>query len=176
MSIMSSLAKKALALRALQFSDAWGKHVQVQKPFTPMLMGGKVKVNPSDREVYEVEGSSVADPQTDKIYGIPHPALDHPNARPGESYNDRIRLAPLSGGPPLFVTPRELDRYFVESASPAGNNANRPLFHTLDMPGENVEDSRVDTPDLTSLSRTRVTRPGRSASWKPRTANYRRNM
>lgn len=175
MSIMSSLAKKAMALRALQFSDAWGKHVQVQKPFSPMLMGGKVRLNPDDREVYEVEGSSIADPHTDKMYGIPHPALDHPSARSDEGYNDRIRLAPISGGPPLFVTPRELDRYFVESASPAGSSANKPLSPTLDMPGENVEESRVDTPDLTSLSRTRVT-PGRAASWRPRTANYRRNM
>lgn len=93
--------------------------------FSPEYMGGGFKVNPDDREVYEVAGYSIPDPDIDRVNGIPNPILPHPNA--GEHHQElnlRVKLRPVGGNADstIFVTPMELDRFFEITGPPPSSS------------------------------------------------------
>lgn len=123
---MDGAIKNAFYMRAFGPEEAWGKLVRPTKSFAPQYMGGRFTFDPEQRDVYEVEGTSRADPQRDRMYGIPNPILPYPNAKGGEwTLNDRVRLIPHGGGEPIFVSPLELERNFdmaegAASTSPRG--------------------------------------------------------
>lgn len=92
----------------------WDRLVSPKKRFSPQYMGGTFTFDPDDREIYTVVGMSKADPEYDRLYGVPHPILPYPNARRGPEWvlNDRVRLKPFGGGDYVFVSPMELERNF----------------------------------------------------------------
>lgn len=115
--------KNAFIMRAFGPEEAWGKLVMPTRAFSPRYMGGRYTFDPEAREVFEVEGTARANPDSDRTYGVPNPVIPYPNAKGSEwSLNDRVRLVPQGGGEPIFVSPLELDRYF-QMAQGSANTA-----------------------------------------------------
>lgn len=136
--IVASFTREAVDLEAL------GEWVQPTRAFSPAYMGGTMRIDPDEREVYKVEGVSPANPQFDRLYGIPNPMLPHPNANersPEWALNNRVRLTPYGGGEPIFITPTELDRFFTSAPDVAGermqpDQGEQAYEQLQEMPGE----------------------------------------
>lgn len=160
-----SLIRRAFILRAVDQFSSLGRPVKSTKLFTPQLMGPSHIVEIGKE--YEVEGSHLADPHTDKMYGVPNPSLAHPSARKGPEWalNDRVRLRDTETGEVIFVTPKELDKFFTDLPW----TEREPM----DMPGDPVEHGPDDTvisptfvePSPSQFEKTNPGRPsGRAAS------------
>lgn len=96
------------------------KWLHATKAFKPEYMGGRVVVDPKEREAFKMISVSKADPLEDRLKGVPNPVLPHPNAKgtAWHTHNARIELE-TSMGNRIWVTPNELERFFaVASGQP----------------------------------------------------------
>lgn len=96
-------------------SDTWGATLSPAQAFYPVLMAGRVRIDPDDGVEYRLEG--VFNQQSDAIYKVPD------GRRPGT----RVRLSG-SDGQTVFVTEKELERFFSEP------DASQTLTEDLGMP------------------------------------------
>lgn len=153
-------------------SMLWDRYVIPRKRFSPRYMDGTFTFDPDEREVYMVEGMSKADPEYDRLYGVPRPSLPYPNARSGPEWtlNDRIRLRPYNGGKPIFVSPIELERNFdvapeeTVPSSPTPSLKLEPkqnLDLTQDVKSDQVSTLAPTAPELQKGDKTRVSGPRR---------------
>lgn len=140
----------ARLVEAVSLDDADGKWVIALRSFRPELGGREV----DEGDVFELEGWHMPILDIDRSYGVPRPALPYPSARPGdfEDLNRRVRLAPFGGGPMVFATLRELDRFFDLAGHQELYDVHRQLDEEpLEMPGDPVpyppEDADADSDD-----------------------------
>ncbi len=156
--LKTAAIRRAFVARSLNagfdVANLWGRWVTPTKTFSPQYMSGQFQFSSEDRDVYEVEGSSRADPSMDRMYKVPNPVLPYPNARPGAEWalNDRVRLVPEGGGAPIFVSPMELEKYFT--IAPFDRSPTDPrgdLDPVMDMPGEPAMRPDIEHPDLNEI-------------------------
>lgn len=105
--------------------DMFGQYVTPTKAFSPVYMGGTMRVEPG--RSYEVLGESKPDKYNDAMYGIPNPV----------SFEPRIRMQPFGGGDLVFVSPAELKQFEVVS-QPEGDIGEETNEGTRAMPGESA--------------------------------------
>lgn len=166
--VTQRIVKKAIALRAADLYNSWGKYVTPTQAFNPVLMGQGAKTTKGN--VYEVEGSSVADPQLDKLYGIPSTVLQFPQANLSV-LDDRVRLVDQLSGKTLFVTPIELDKFFQETSFNKSRqqlrNPKAPLDQSRDMPDKtdlHLDPTQISTDQMpTGVMKNKPVSPGQAA-------------
>lgn len=192
---VASLYRQAQLVEAIKLRDAEGRWVTVQRSFRPELHGGGFIVRgmdwpasplrelarkqriPSDGPAFYVEGWHRPG-DTDAVYGVPHPVLPYPSARPEHfDLNARIRAFPAGGGPPVFLTVRELDLFVGpgrDQSIPSSQTQyaplafDRPLEEPLDMPGEALSPGELPTVDEYGSADTSIA----DTSLKPRGATH----